>query len=206
MQAKSQTTVIKGPAGDLEIRIKESLPKTDRPVAVISHPHPQFGGTMNNKVVTTIEKALQEKGYSTVVYNFRGVGQSQGAYDGGVGEMDDLLSVVAWARDYFATPQVCLAGFSFGSYITLKAQPQVRAERLLIVAPPVGLYDFSVIAEVEVPWEMVIGLEDEVVAVAEMLAWFNRVQAKPSLYARAQASHFFHGQLLWLKRLIMAEY
>lgn len=206
MQAKSQSTVINGPAGDLEIRFKEAFPKTNRPVAVISHPHPQFGGTMNNKVVTTIEKALQEKGYSTVVYNFRGVGLSAGSYDGGVGETDDLLCVAEWARDYFATPRLCLAGFSFGSFITLKAQPMLHAERLLIVAPPVGLYDFSVIEEVAVPWEMVIGLEDEVVAVAEMLQWFNRLEAKPSLYARAQASHFFHGQLLWLKRLVMAEY
>jgi hypothetical protein len=206
MRSKSETTLIGGPAGELEVRFRAVENSEQAGLVVISHPHPQFGGTMNNKVVTTLEKALQEKGYATAVYNFRGVGRSQGQYDGGVGEVDDLVAVVNWARTHFNVDRFSLAGFSFGSYITLKAQPVLQAERLMIVAPPVGLYDFSAIEEVRVPWEMVIGLEDEVVEVAEMMQWFGRLQQKPTLYARANASHFFHGQLLWLKRIILSEY
>ncbi|WP_178863543.1 alpha/beta hydrolase [Thiomicrorhabdus cannonii] len=206
MRSKSENALIDGPAGQLEIRFRAAENSEQAGLVVISHPHPQFGGTMNNKVVTTLEKAWQEKGYATVVYNFRGVGKSQGEYDGGIGEVDDLVAVVNWARRHFDMERLLLAGFSFGSYVTLKAQPLLQAERLMIVAPPVGLYNFAAIEEIQVPWELVIGLQDEVVEVAEMMQWFDRLQQKPTLYARAHASHFFHGQLLWLKRIILSEY
>ncbi|MDG6774891.1 CocE/NonD family hydrolase [Thiomicrorhabdus sp. ZW0627] len=210
MRSKSHKALIDGVVGPIEVRFFDASQQTGKDgslsLVVISHPHPQFGGTMDNKVVTTIERAFQGLGYSTLTYNFRGVGQSVGEYDGGVGERQDLISVVNWARQNMAFEKLVLSGFSFGSYVTLTAQPAIRADRLFLVAPPVGLYDFSRIEEVSVPWEVVIGLDDEVVEVKEMLDWaFSREQS-PSVYCRANASHFLHGQLIWLKKLILSEY
>jgi hypothetical protein len=203
MHAKKTTTRIEGPSGALEVRVCEpqSIPNQ---WAVISHPHPQFGGTMDNKVVTTLERAFQARGIGTVTYNFRGVGQSVGAYDGGEGEQGDLAAVVAWARAQFAPQRLILAGFSFGAYVSLMAQPQLQADELWMVAPPVGLYDFTAVPPVTVPWSVVIGLEDEVVNVDEMLDWVLAQSPRPNLLCRAGASHFLHGQLVWLKQMVAA--
>lgn len=214
MRKNSQVLTIEGPAGLIEVRLTESqLRKSGQNeksnsagLVVISHPHPQFGGTMNNKVVTTIERTLQAQGYTTLAYNFRGVGQSEGEYDQGQGEQDDLRAVVHWARQSLEFEELVLAGFSFGGYVTLSAQTKLAADRLLIVAPPVGLYDFSNIAEVTVPWEVVIGLEDEVVDVKEMMDWVMSRLHSPSLYCRAGASHFMHGELVWLKKILLSQY
>ncbi|MEA3405700.1 MAG: CocE/NonD family hydrolase [Pseudomonadota bacterium] len=210
MKPKSKVLLIDGPAGQLEIRIfnvsqgDETQKLND--FVVISHPHPEFGGTMDNKVVTTLERTFQSMGYGTVTYNFRGVGASEGRYDGGVGEQQDLQAVVDWLKSSYSFERLVLAGFSFGAYVTLSAQSSLEADRLLIVAPPVGLYDFSEIKEVEQPWDMVIGLEDEVISVAEMMQWAMAREFKPSLYCRSGASHFFHGQLIWLKKVILSTY
>ncbi len=210
MSAKSQKVLIDGPQGQLELRVKgvvgESMEEAPAKFVVISHPHPEFGGTMDNKVVTTLERTFQGLGYGTVTYNFRGVGDSDGDYDGGVGEQQDLSFVVEWLRQQTELQTLVLAGFSFGAFIALSAQPTLQADRLLVVAPPVGLYDFSAIAEVEQPWDMVVGLEDEVIEVKEMMDWAMARSLKPSLYCKSGASHFFHGQLVWLKKMVMSIY
>ncbi len=210
MRSKSQKILVEGEVGPIEIRLSDAGQNDEaghKPkLIVISHPHPQFGGTMDNKVVTTIERAFQGLGYSTVVYNFRGVGQSAGEYDGGYGEQRDLKAVVHWARQTLSYEGLVLGGFSFGSYVALSALPEVQAESLFVVAPPVGLYDFSKIAEVEIPWQVIVGLSDEVVDVGEMLDWVFSRQNQPSVYCRANASHFLHGQLVWLKKIILSEY
>jgi len=210
MRPKSSSVLIKGKVGQLELRTfihQQALADSKLPdLVVISHPHPEFGGTMDNKVVTTLERSFKALGCNTVTYNFRGVGASEGAYDGGVGEQLDLLTVVDWAKQNMSFNQLILAGFSFGAYVTLAAQPNVQADRLIVVAPPVGLYDFSEIKEVSVPWDMIVGLEDEVVSVAEMIEWAVSRKLQPSLYCRAGASHFFHGQLIWLKKILNSLY
>jgi len=210
MKSVKKTVLINGPVGQLEVRLSEvghagSDPRQGSFV-VISHPHPEFGGTMDNKVVTTMERTFQSMGYATLTYNFRGVGKSEGEYDGGVGEQGDLQAVVEWVRSNFDFEKLVLSGFSFGAYVTLSAQPRLQADRLIVVAPPVGLYDFSSIKEVEQPWDMVVGLEDEVVDVSEMMQWALSRERKPSLYCRSAASHFFHGQLVWLKKVILSTY
>jgi len=213
MKSKAKLMQISGSVGPLELRVVNALVGQasqqglqNHTLVVISHPHSLYGGTMDNKVVTTMERFFQSIGYSTIAYNFRGVGASAGEYDGGVGEQRDLQSVVDWARSELAFDTLIIAGFSFGAYVTLSAQPKVLADRLLIVAPPVGLYDFSAVSEVQVPWDMLVGLEDEVVDVKEMLNWAMNLSHKPSLYCRAQASHFFHGQLIWLKKVLSLTY
>ena len=208
--SKKERLQIAGPVGRLELRVfrSDKTPKlgNKKSLAVISHPHSLYGGTMDNKVVTTLERFYQSIGFSTIVYNFRGVGQSEGAYDNGQGEQLDLKAVVDWAKNEGLFDRLLLAGFSFGAFVTLSAQANLKADRLMIVAPPVGLYDFSSIEEVDVPWHVVIGLEDEVVDADEMVDWVMQRQLKPTLHCRSQASHFLHGQLIWLKKILSTEY
>ena len=208
----AKTQLIAGAVGKLELRVKpskvmavekEALAKR---LVVISHPHPLYSGTMNNKVVTTLERAFSNLGFTTVAYNFRGVGQSEGAYDNGVGEQDDLKAVLDWAKETFEVDaekdEIVLAGFSFGSYVTLQAHKRLGAKALCTVAPPVGLYDFSNVAEISVPWVLIQGGQDEVVSAAEILDWSQSLKSKPDIYWREKASHFFHGELIWLRKVV----
>jgi len=209
LKAKPVVELIEGQVGAIEVRHQAgTATKEGAPVklVVLSHPHPLFEGTMNNKVVTTMERAFHSLGYVTVAYNFRGVGQSEGEYDNGVGEVLDLQAVTDWARDFYQATHVTLASFSFGSYVSLKAIKTMQVDALCTVAPPVGLYDFTDIHLVNVPWIMVQGGEDEVVSAPEILQWAMSGEIQPDLYWRAGASHFFHGELIWLKKIILMNY
>lgn len=204
---KKNHHLINGACGQIELRV--SVPENNQSnqvkLAVVSHPHPLYGGTMNNKVVTTMEKAFASLGYHVVAYNFRGVGKSEGEYDSGEGEQDDLIKVIAWARKELGAAEVLLGGFSFGSYVTLKALPKIDAvDAICTIAPPVGLYDFTKIATVTVPWVIVQGGQDEVVDVAEVTDWVKGLENKPDLLWREKSSHFFHGELVWLRRMLIA--
>lgn len=168
---------------------------------VLSHPHPVYGGTMNNKVVTSMEKAFQELGMGTVAYNFRGAGASEGEYDNGEGEQADLVKVVEWLRTQVPMGQLVLAGFSFGAYVTLKQAADLKADFVCAVAPPVSMYDFSEI-ELKQPWLLVQGGQDEVIDAQEVLDWAMKLPSPPDVLWRQEASHFFHRQLVWLKQAI----
>ena len=139
MMIMTTTNHAHGPAGRLEVRL--TLPPTVRPgqVAVVCHPHPLFGGTMDNKVVTTTVRAYKELGLPVVSFNFRGVGASAGIHDHGRGEVDDLLAVVDWAVAQTGAQALYLAGFSFGSYIAAAAVGRLplALKQLLLLAPPV---------------------------------------------------------------------
>lgn len=207
MKTKSETLLISGPVGNLEIRVKPSAQDVDSGKAVIiSHPHPLYGGTMNNKVVTTMERAFSSLGYTTVAYNFRGVGDSEGEYDNGIGEQADLIAVLDWLGSSYEISHTVLAGFSFGSYVSLNALAKCKVDAICTVAPPVGLYDFSVINDVSVPWSLIQGGQDEVVSAQEILDWAMKQSSKPDIYWRDGASHFFHGELVWLRRIIELSY
>ncbi len=215
MNTKSVTELISSQNGLIEVRYK-GLPSesggSHKPVklVVLSHPHPLYGGTMSNKVVTTMERAFHALGYVTVAYNFRGVGKSEGEHDHGMGEQDDLVQVVEWARVRFKSTHLTLAGFSFGSYVALKAYKTfnnvLSVDALCTVAPPVGLYDFSEIHPVKVPWSLIQGGKDEVVSAPEILQWAMADELQPDVYWRAEASHFLHGELIWLKNIILLAY
>ncbi|BBP42875.1 alpha/beta hydrolase [Thiosulfativibrio zosterae] len=201
---KTQSTIIAGAVGDLEIRINP--PSDGHRWVVISHPHPQFGGTMDNKVVTTLEKAYQSIGFGSVVYQFRGVGLSAGEYDGGEGEQADLAAVVNWLTNEYTPSYLVLAGFSFGAYISLKQAATLEPDHLLVVAPPVNLYDFSAIQLPSVSWTLVQGSADEVVPALEVLDWALKLENMPDIHWRSGASHFFHRQLVWLKKIVLMAY
>lgn len=203
MLKKTQSTLIDGAVGALELRVGSTPTHQTQGLVVISHPHPQFGGTMDNKVVTTLEKTFSQARWQTVCYNFRGVGQSVGEYDGGLGEQKDLAAVVEWAREQFVDMPLTLAGFSFGSYISLQQAQTLAAQQVISVAPPVGLYDFtSIKLSADMRWSLIQGGQDEVINSTEVLSWARQLEHRPDVYWREQASHFFHGELLWLRKVV----
>ncbi|MCI1190792.1 alpha/beta fold hydrolase [Calidifontimicrobium sp. SYSU G02091] len=197
MNASAERRVVAGPAGAIECVIEE-LAVATRGVAVLCHPHPLHGGTMDNKVVQTLARALRQVGWRTVRFNFRGVGHSQGQWDAGRGEVDDALAVVAAVRDP-ALPLV-LGGFSFGGYVAAQAARRVDppAARLVLVAPATGNFDVGAVPDDTL---VVHGDADDVVPLAATLAW-ARPQALPVVVVPG-VGHFFHGQLPLLKSIVV---
>jgi len=192
-----------GPAGSLEVASNVPEPSAARAgVAVICHPHPLQGGTMHNKVVTTLERSLRELGLATVVFNFRGTGASQGTFDDGIGETDDLLAVARWAQHVRPRDALWLAGFSFGSYVAARAAPQLPVRQMISIAPPVGRWDFSQLASPLCPWLVVQGEADEIVDAEAVYAWVAAQPEPPTLVRMPETSHFFHGRLLDLRGVI----
>lgn len=192
--------LLPGPAGAIELAC--SQPETDvarRGVAIVAHPHPLQGGTMHNKVVTMTERALLELGLATVRFNFRGVGQSEGVHDNGVGETDDLVAIAGWLRAQRPGDVVWLAGFSFGSYVTLRAAPRVLPAQVVLIAPPVGRWEFSDIAAPTCPWLIVQGEEDEVVDARAVFEWARTLEPAPTVIAMPETGHFFHRRLVDLR-------
>lgn len=173
--------------------------------AVICHPHPQHGGTLHNKVVTTLHRACAGLGVRTVRFNYRGVGNSQGAFDQGVGEAADVLAVIDWVRRTRAGDRIWLLGFSFGASMVLKACEQAAdpIDYVVCVAPPVDKPYFSA------PWPsrchglVIQGDQDEVVSASAVTDWVNHiVQNRPDYVVFADVGHFFHGQLIALRACV----
>ncbi len=190
-----------GPAGSLEALV-EGPPAAPRAVAVICHPHPLHGGTMHNKVVHTLARALQGLDCVTVRFNFRGVGQSEGAFADGLGELEDALAVCRWAREQFPDLPLALAGFSFGAAVALAAATRERPCALVTVAPPVGRLIDREIAVPAVPWLIVQGDADELVDCEEVLRWVNTLEPGPEVAVLSGVDHFFHGRLLELRDIV----
>lgn len=204
MFQKTQSTLIDGPAGAIECRVGR-VKQGERPpgLVVLTHPHPLYDGTMNNKVVTTMERAFAQMGWQTLAFNFRGVGRSEGSYDHGQGEQADLAAAVTWAQGMFGDLPLALAGFSFGSYVSLMQAKPLQASHLITVAPPVNLYNFG---DLDLPenlhWHLVQGGQDEVVPPHKVINWMRGLNHRPDVYWREGASHYFHGELLWLKKVV----
>jgi uncharacterized protein len=192
--------LIHGPAGQLELQVSAPIGSIRKAWAIICHPHPLHGGTMQNKVVTTLAKTFQHLGLSTVRFNFRGVGNSEGKFDQGYGELDDLLKVIEWVLSERPDHEIWLAGFSFGAYVVAKAGTQIPVGQIVLVAPPVTHFHMEALATFLSPWILVQGDLDEVVPADAVYAWAEQRAPKPTLIRFPQATHFFHGQLLELRR------
>ena len=202
---KKQTLLISGPSGNLELLI--SSPESSRAITcVICHPHPAQGGTMHNKVVYTLASTMEALGIKTVRFNFRGVQKSEGLFDYGVGELDDLISVVEWVKTQCPNDVIWLAGFSFGAYIAIKGNQVCAAERLIAVAPPAGHSYFDGLPQIICPWVLVQGEQDEVVDAKTVLNWGKEQVPAPQLIVMPDAGHFFHGQLVLLKERLLHEF
>ena len=187
---------IAGPAGTLEVAF--NVPQGAlRGIALIAHPHPLQGGTLDNKVVQTLAKTFAALGYAAVRFNFRGVGLSDGQFDDGIGETEDALAALAAAKLEFGELPVALAGFSFGSYVQTRVAHAITAERLVLIGPAVKRFPVEVVP----PDTIVIhGEEDDVVALADVLAWARPQQLPIMVFPGC--GHFFHGRLPQLQRVI----
>jgi hypothetical protein len=167
--------------------------------AILCHPHPLQGGTMQNKVVTTLERSLRELGLATVRFNFRGVGASEGSFDDGVGETEDLAAIAQWVRRVHPGDALWLAGFSFGSYVALRGAKRLGAAQLIQIAPPASRWAFGEVEAPGCPWLVVQGEADEVVEPAAVYAWIDSLPTPPQLIRMPDTSHFFHRRLLELR-------
>lgn len=194
-----QSTMIDGPAGQLELIVKESDNPDSKVWAVVCHPHPLYGGTMHNKIVTTIAKTFHSMGANTVRFNFRGVMRSEGAFAQGEGELDDLLAVIDWVRDLAPHQEIWLGGFSFGGYIATKAAPLADAKKLVTVAPPVQNFPMNDIPPILCRWVLAQGELDDVVPPKDVLAWAESRDPKPVILRFPEAGHYFHGLLSELR-------
>ncbi len=197
MNAQTEHLFQDGPAGTLEVAIDRA--PSARGVAVIAHPHPLHGGTLSNKVVQTLARASVLAGWTAVRFNFRGVGRSEGVYDEGRGELADLLAVI---EAQAPTEALCLAGFSFGAFVSSHAVARLHASRDLAHVVLVGAAASRfVVAEVPTelrPRTLVIhGEQDDTVPLESVMAW-ARPQVLPVLVVPT-VGHFFHGQLPLLR-------
>ena len=193
----TEREIVTGAAGAIEVVVNVA-PAPPVGIALVAHPHPLQGGTLDNKVAQTLAKTFFALGYAAVRFNFRGVGASAGTFDEGNGETDDALIVLDHARRRFGeTLPVTLAGFSFGSFVQTRLAQRVTAERLVLVGPAVKRF---AVAPVPADTIVIHGEEDDVVPLADVLAW-ARPQELPVVVFPG-CGHFFHGRLPQLQRII----
>ena len=198
-----QQFLTQGPDGEIECLL--STPLNDKPinhVAVVCHPHPLYSGSMNNKVVFTIAKSLNKHNIPVMRFNFRGVERSQGQFDNGIGEKDDLRAVTELLMKLYPSKSLWLGGFSFGSYIATSMQKTLGAKHLITVAPAVTSFDFNAFPEPNCSWLLIQGLADEVIDANEVLSWANNLQQPPTIRTLEDTSHFFHRRLVDLAKII----
>jgi hypothetical protein len=194
MRASTRREFIAGPAGRIECAV-DSPGAAARGKALIAHPHPLFGGTLDNKVVQTLARAFVELGYEAWRPNFRGVGQSEGSFDEGRGEEQDLLAV----HQALLPSPVVLAGFSFGAAMQAKVAARVQAGRLVLVGVAVTSFE---VPSVPAGTLVIHGENDETIALAAVLDW-ARPQELPVVLVPG-ADHFFHRKLQVLRGIVSA--
>jgi alpha/beta superfamily hydrolase len=201
--SESTTLLLDGPAGALEVAVDRSDAAPLPAVAIICHPLPIEGGTMHNKVVTMLARSLRELGLDTVRFNFRGTGNSEGSFDDGVGETDDLRTVAAWVRAQRPDAALWLAGFSFGAYVSLRMAAELQPSMLISIAPPVRRsWDFDSLVPPTCPWLVIQGEADEVVDPQAVFDWIDTMRDPPDLVRMPGTGHFFHRKLMDLRGAI----
>ncbi len=192
-----QKFTAEGPAGHLEglVHMPDDIPSG---IAVVAHPLPTMGGTMENKVAVMLARTFAELGCVTLRFNFRGVGASEGEYTGGEGEEQDMISIARYAQEQFGEElPLLLSGFSFGGYVAARAAVHLQPQHLVLAAPAVGRFAMPAVS----PDTLVIhGEHDDVVPLADALDW-ARPQHLP-IVVLPQAEHYFHGRLTQLRDIV----
>ena len=192
--------IFNGPEGRLEGRYQQSK-RPNAPIALMLHPHPQYGGTMNNKVVYTLFHAFVRQGFSVLRFNFRGVGRSQGVFDRGEGELSDAAAALDWLQSYNENAEGCwIAGFSFGAWIgmqLLMRRPEITG--FVSVAPPANMHDFSFLAPCPSSGLILQGDKDEVVPEASVKKLVDKLSSQRGISIDYRvvpgADHFFRDQM-----------
>jgi alpha/beta superfamily hydrolase len=192
--------IFNGPDGRLEGRYQHGA-SSNAPIALVLHPHPQYGGTMNNKIVYNIFHVFSKRGFSVLRFNFRGVGRSQGSYDHGQGELSDAASALDWLQTYNANATGCwIAGFSFGAWIAMQLlmrRPEITG--FISIAPPANLFDFAFLAPCPSSGLIVHGKDDDLVPEADVAKLAQRLSNQRDIRIEYKtipgASHFFEEHL-----------
>lgn len=170
-------------------------------MGIICHPNPLEGGTMDNKVVATVERTFRELGLATLRFNYRGVGQSSGTYGNEIGETEDVLTAIHWMKEKFPDTAIWLAGFSFGAYVSLQAAIQYKQiEQLISIAPAISRYNGFKGLMAPCPWLVIRAEQDELISPKAIDDWLNTLNPKPDLMSFPETSHFFHGKLVLLRQ------
>ena len=200
---------ITGPVGQLDISIQIPQQANARSIAILCHPLPTAGGTMNNKVIYTLGQSCHARGIATLKFNTRGTGTSEGQFDHGRGETDDLMAVIDYVCQHLGTEDIWLGGFSFGSFVAYNASKQwhssARLRQLILIAPPVTRYDYQSSKVFDYPLLLIQGGKDELVDAQDVNDWHvnNKANYPSSEYLMLpEASHFFHGMLIRLRHEI----
>jgi len=182
--------MLKGKAGALQALYQAGV--VGKPAVVVCHPHPLYGGTMRNKVVYWLARAFEDQGFSVLRFNFRGVEQSEGEWDHGQGESDDVVSALDFLHAQHPTSPLWVAGFSFGTYAgLLAAKRDSRVQRMFAIAPAVNLWSFDFMLGETRPLTVVSGTADEIVPFEEVQAWIKRMPKAVQFHAIESAGHFF---------------
>lgn len=200
---RPETPEIAGPAGRLEALLEVPADVEPAGMAVVCHPHPLQGGTLQNKVAHTLARAFLQQGMRALRFNFRGVGGSEGEFDDARGEVDDALAAVAWLRSRWPDDALWIGGFSFGAAVAIRAAVAAAPAGLVSVAPAVYRFANRLDAVPDCPWLIVHGDADEVVPVDETVEWVNGLAPGPELSVFPDTGHFFHGKLVELRDTVV---
>lgn len=209
LSAGEHSLTLQGAAGNIEAKLHLPYISPENPakaIVICCHPHPQFGGTMTNKVVHTLAKTFSKMGVPALRFNFRGIGTSEGSYDEGKGESEDLLLLCETMRKNWPEQELWLAGFSFGSWIAASCASASDAKQLLSVAPPVRHFSFSEFRKPTCPWLVLMGEQDDVVEPESVFDWVNSQENPPKLVKFPETGHFFHGQIVKMSSIIEQHY
>jgi len=199
--------IINGPEGRLECKYQAAR-EANAPIALMLHPHPQHGGTMNSKVVYTLYQIFLQRGFSCMRFNFRGVGRSQGSFARGEGELSDAAAALDWLQSYNENATQCwIAGFSFGAWIgmqLLMRRPEITS--FVSVAPPANMYDFSFLAPCPSSGLFLSGDQDDIVPADSIETLVGKLRQQRGIEIDHNtikgANHFFHDRLDQLENVI----
>ncbi|MGQ4002487.1 alpha/beta hydrolase [Francisellaceae bacterium CB299] len=198
------TFFIEGKAGRIEAAHDKTKDANPNKVAIICHPHPLYQGTMHNKVVTTLARAMKSYSIESFRFNYRGVGDSQGEYGEGFGELEDLLSVYKWVKANTSAKEIILCGFSFGgaiAYMGIEKMDMVSS--LITIAPAVDRFDLSGYSTPTKPWLVVQGTDDDTVNPQSVFDFIvSQDDTNLTLVKMDEVGHFFHGKLTDLKEVV----
>jgi alpha/beta superfamily hydrolase len=192
------------PAGDVQLEVILREPQEPlQGAVVVCHPHPVYGGTMDNKVVYRSAKAAVETGLAALRFNFRGVGRSTGQFDQGLGEQDDTVAAIDWLEKKYPDRPLALMGYSFGSWVGLRVgclDPRITA--MVALAPPLNLYDFEFLTRNEKPTRFIVGTRDEFCSIEKMEQLERKLPSSSSLHRIDGAEHFFTDHIEAIQSLI----
>lgn len=200
----TEALTIAGSAGALELKVSAPQERAQPPgVGIVCHPHPKYGGSLDNKVAYMLARSCSQVGLLAVRFNFRGVGRSEGEFGEREGEIEDLAAVREWTRSQWPDAREVLLGFSFGAYIALRAAAREAPLQLVTVAPPLGYFGDEPVPRPDCPWLVVQGSADDVVDPLQVCERSQSLADPPQLEMLDGVGHFFHGHLQALRNVVV---